>query len=206
MRYLPNLMIIFIWSTLSLIGCDSENEITQPMSYNFEHEIIFPKNVIAGMNIPIVLRQPDVNPRQNVKEFYLVSVDGRTETFLEMKRGRGSTIISIREPGDHLIELTNEIGKVVTGFNIHTFTDGEIGIKELSGILGDSNLSWDSTEVVHVTDDIYISEGDILTIGTGTIVLVSEKVNIFAEGEVHSYGTFESPIIFCAKDLPWGMI
>ena len=206
MRILQNKPVICCFSALTLLGCRSDGDHVQAPSYEFEYEITYSKNVTAGVVFPIVLKKRDVNPRHNIVEFFLVRIDGRTETILEVKRGMGSAILSITERGDHLIELTNENGVVTIGLKIHVFAEDEISIRELSGVLAGNDLNWDSTAVIHITNDVYVPAGNVLNVGAGTIILVSGKVNIFVEGDVHCLGTYESPILFSASDQPWGMI
>ena len=124
--------------------------------------MICPGKVTVGAVFPVVIRQIEVNPRLDITEYFRVNVDGNIVSNLELKRGMGSTVISIAEPGSHNIEVTDESGYKLNERTI--MIEPDIGIKELSGVLGEGDLIWDSTLVIHIKGNVRIPEGKMLKI------------------------------------------
>ncbi|MCA9148448.1 MAG: hypothetical protein KDA92_04075 [Planctomycetales bacterium] len=128
------------------------------------------------------------------------------------------------------VTLVNGLGSVLvtpTGsepFNLVAEIDGLSAMRALSaidmsaaqdiaGTLTGTETQWSG--VVHVTGDVVVPSGHVLTVEPGTLVLLEGKpqtsavqlgAKITVQGTLNSNGTAAAPVTFTAADLtkPWG--
>ncbi len=208
MDNMQRLLIFGCISFLTLMGCEKRRQQITNVQPIENYDLICPSDIPAGIAFPIVMMRSDLNPRIDVTESFSAKLDDNRwldAAEFELKRGMGSTVISARDHGNHFLEITNKFGYVTNRKWIGSTTDRDTA-RFTRGWLYDEELQWDSTQIVHIMDNLSISSDQVLNIGAGAIILINENVNIFINGEIHCHGTPESPILFSAFDQPWGMI
>lgn len=211
-----NSLIAFITITclLQIIGCSSSDNNVGGVPIIPDYpafEVISPQVVLSGHNLPVVMYQPDTNPRINQIQTLTFSCPEKSGFgSINLKRGMGSQLVDLSWTLGDVTELNvnvhSELGVTVEEFQVHILTNPVY--RELSGVLSPSEMIWDSTEIIQISDEITIPAGSVLTIQSGTIIELSENARVVVEGRVSCNGTRENPVIFTSdySGLPWGEI
>lgn len=113
------------------------------------------------------------------------------------------------DPGNFTLTATVDERQVSKGI---TSLGTSPAMTEVSGTL--ATATWNG--VVHVTGDVTVPAGEILTIAPGTLILVDgtaaiqdeNGIDFIVRGTVNANGTAQSPVTFTASDpaAPWGWI
>ena len=200
-------LFYFIILLVLFSGCDKSvvSEIEEPV---FDYNLIYPKHIGTNGLLPLVMIDPYSNPRSSDWEtFQISSAEANLNpTEFTLKRGRGSALIQFIDTSNITINLINGIGVAVSSLTVSI--DSDTNDSEFSGILQDESLYWDSTSTIHLIDDVFIPDGQTLTIGAGVRVELDLYVSIVAEGNIVCQGTEEAPVLFISHDAEnsWGEI
>ncbi|MBT7789607.1 MAG: right-handed parallel beta-helix repeat-containing protein [Calditrichaeota bacterium] len=197
-----------------IMGCSSSDNTVggvPVIPYYLAFEVISPQVVLSGHCLPVVIYQPNTNPRIDQKQALTLSCPERTGFgSVKLKRGMGSQLIDMNWALGDVTELSvnvhNELGVTVSEFQVRVITDPVN--RELSGVLSPTEMVWDSTAIIQISDEVTIPAGNELTIQPGTIIELSENARVIVEGRVSCKGTRENPVVFSSdySGLPWGEI
>ncbi len=207
--------IVTVSQILYFTGCDSfEKGIGIQLEPDYSaFEVFSPHKVKSGQILPVVIYMPYTNPRINQKQVVMLSALNACFNSISLKRGMGSQLVRFEDlgwcAGDSSVlnvNVINEMGITAEVFQIRIIDN--FTSRELSGVLSHSDLIWDSTEVIHITDNLTIPVGCRLRIEPGTIVELGENASVLVEGSVSCTGTRKNPVIFTSDSLglPWGEI
>lgn len=197
--------IIICAAAIILSGCDGETP--PPPDYPADNTLnaVYPRNIAENSELPVVLNDGNVNPRQAVWALYNLSgVESGMEADFNVKRGLGSITIADFQSREYRIYSSSSPAVPLIAFNINIKPRAQM--RELTGVLTPEDLNWDSTQIVYLEGDITIPAGNTLTVECGTIVICENLVSINAIGNVEFNGTAEYPIYFTSADTgsPWG--
>ena len=164
-------------------------------------EIVTPTVYPQGLEIPVVARVETLAGKRT-------GVNGNVEAAgfeaypLQLFRGVGSVFLpAATESGvisysAHIQSLSNP--KQITIESTTTW-------QSFSGTIV-SSADWGANARIQITGDLTIPAGVTLTIGDGSVVVLSPGVEITLNGHMIVNGTNASPVVFTAQDRsnPWG--
>jgi hypothetical protein len=190
-----------------LTGCD----VTESNSNNGENpidlQIVYPKVLIEDTGLPMILKDASINPRRSIWTLYSLSnIGSNTSIEFLIKRGCGSVTMNGLQGGEFQLFLAVNSANPIYSFDAQIKPRQQM--RELSGILSGNDLLWDSTQIIHLMQDITIPVGNTLIIGNGTSIISDFIVSVTAIGNIEIQGTAELPVYFTASDnyQPWGEI
>ena len=171
-------------------------------------EMIAPSRVTLGHPLPVAVIIPEINSRIDYSQTFRLQADssGIAPDEFVVKRGRGSVYATLDTPGFQLLELYDDAGNLFAISGV--LVEEQPTYRELSGILSGDELIWNSAEVIHLTGDVTIPSGSLLTIQPGARIELDQHVCIVVQGEIISQGTPAEPVFFTSH-LPgiyWGEI
>lgn len=149
--------------------------------FSGELEILSPKQYIANITLPVVLRTKDHDYTNTVN---LECTVNKGETFL-MKRGIGSTSVLLQQGKIDATAGTEKLSLSVT--------EASAQGKSLSGKV-ETDYVVPQNSVLHIDGDLEIIYSASLTIEPGAIILIDEGVNISNKGPINFKGTADHPI------------
>lgn len=130
---------------------------------------------------------------------------------ITLRNGLGSALVTLTGPGitsGASFSITASVGtrqvsKPMTSLRL-------VPVTNVSGALSGGATTWSG--VIHVTGDVIVPAGHVLTIQPGTLVLLNGVASgdggtdIQVNGTIRSLGTSDDPVTFTAWDptLPWG--
>ena len=175
------------WTPLKFEESDiSENQIN----------CIYPSKFVPELNMPIIFF---ISENEKIDLKYICgSMDGQQSIF-NIKRGIGSV-------NKYIYMLDSKLHFTIGG--ISSNVDFEIGglqvfdiPQEISGIINIPEFS-----IIVLQDCLVIPTGTTLKINEGTIVIISEGINIENHGSLIIEGTRTNPVVFtCSNsDSYWG--
>ena len=164
-------------------------------------EIVTPATYPVGLEIPVIARlQNPAGKRLGVNG--AVTATGFENQPLQLLRGVGSVFLpAAMESGTlsyaahlHALETPKQI-------EIETTTTWQTA----SGTIA-STTDWGQNGRIKITGNLAIPAGVTLTIGAGSVIVVSPDVEITVEGHLVVTGTNAQPVVFTAQDrtAPWG--
>jgi hypothetical protein len=119
---------------------------------------------------------------------------------IQLRRGFGYTILPAQSGSvtydAKTAGLTQNASSVIETGTTWTTVSGSIS----------SNTTWAANSRVHVTGNLTIDAGVMLTVGAGTIVKVATNGDIFVDGSLVVNGTAADPVVFAPASAParWG--
>lgn len=171
-------------------------------------QLVVPKTVPVGIPVPFAVMDTTVNPRLTQWLTLNLTTDPSVAPEMEliMKHGRVAGSTALSDSGSVKIRILNEHGTTLTDRTVKVTSLSST--RELSGALLGENLVWDSSSVVVVNDVVTIPAGERLSIGAGTIVLLSVNARIDVAGSLETEGTSEAPVVFSSTNAQtsWGEI
>ena len=169
-------------------------------------QIISPTRARSGETLPMVLRVLDWQGETNTlytNPLTLNNADDVDNVDIRVKKGVGSLSPVVSASGDFILTLDGALANS-PAHEVQLLDDG-FPVQTYAGTLN-GDIVWDATADRHITADLLIPAGSTLTIEAGTRVLLDDKVNVVAEGDIVTNGTARDPVVFNAFDrsLPWG--
>lgn len=163
-----------------------------------EIQCIFPSKYVSGIRMPIIFFT--IDEFQIVPIYHEVILNYNQNSF-HIKRGIGSINTIIESGITQLSFMLGETEKTIS-FSMNQLVEQNID----NTITTHTEIG--SFKLLRLTKNVEISEMGILTIKQGTVVLLSEGVNIENYGSINIQGTQQNPVIFsCAEsDKLWGGI
>lgn len=160
--------------------------------------LILPSAFPTGLPIPVVAWVENTNG-------VAVRVNGSLEApgrpLIPVFRGVGSGFL----PGGHssgLLDYEPRLKQIATARHIalEESTWETIG----GGTLGTTN--WPEHSRIAITGNVVIPAGAAVTLGAGSVVILSPGVAISVNGRLASHGTEADPVVFCPAlpGQPWG--
>jgi hypothetical protein len=205
---LPFVIGLLFIGILLLGGCTSsplDDDIPPNIS---DYTITHPNKIAEGQLFPIVIKAIYQDPRMAIWETLHISSENASMVpdIITLKRGAGSVSTLITGVGQSTIEIRNNYGNLIGTIDI--LIEDNLVYRELSGVLLENNLIWDSTAVIHIVGDVTVPAGSDLYIRAGTRVEIDEYVRLIAEGNIFSEGKADAPVFITAydRDQPWGEI
>ncbi len=165
---------------------------------NEEIEIIYPEKYVTGINMPFILK---VFENNKLKSTYYKFSNSVNSSLLNLKRGIGS------------INLLPDISTSTVSFYINDrIINVPVELVEpdwqyLNETI-ESTTQINSDSRIYINKDIIISKGVSVQIQAGSIIAISEGVNIINNGTLVVNGTNENPVVFTCIDQEnyWGGI
>ncbi len=156
-------------------------------NFNSSIDFIYPKNIVEGIDIPVVLKAGNFNI-QNPN--YVTCYTSNNK--FRIKKGFGSTLA--RPNNKNTIEIT------ITDKNYDLpvkpiKTEAHI----LSGTIN-THTEFAENSLVRVQSDLIISSGASLTFAAGTVVLINQGVNITSNGSLNFNGNNNNPILVTCSE------
>jgi hypothetical protein len=150
-------------------------------------EFIYPKNVVEGIDIPIVLKAGSYDiQNQNYVTCYA------NNNKFRIKKGFGSTLV--RPNNENKIEIT------AAGKNHELpVVPVKTGAQILSGTIN-THTEFAENSYIIIQSDINIAPGASLSFNAGTILLINEGVNISSNGSLFFRGNNDNPIFVTCSD------
>ncbi len=161
--------------------------------------IVMPAEYPVGLDIPVIARVESTDgKRRGVNG----TVTGFDDQPLQLLRGVGSVFL----PAATQAETRSYTASAAT-----LETPKQIVIEEnttwqsISGSLV-ASTDWGENARVQITNTLTVPAGVTLTIGQGSVIVVSPDVEIVVEGSIDVNGTNGRPVVFTAQDrnAPWG--
>jgi hypothetical protein len=164
-------------------------------------KLVAPRVYPRGLEIPLVARVEDAaGKRRGVNGF--ITAAAFPDHPLELLRGVGSVLLPPATAGGtlnyaggiHAVEVTKTID--IEASTTWTAVSGNIA----------AATDWGADARIHVTGQLTVVAGAVLTIGAGTIVRVAPDLEIAVNGRLVVNGTLDRPVVFVpeASDRPWG--
>jgi hypothetical protein len=191
---------LFVLSLITIISCSDHS--TKPSSDDlFSDEfLVVPKTISQNEKLPIVYRTIGNQYKPSLTIPLTFENASSSQDFIVMKKGTGAWNfdISTNQNFEILCEQINS-NKMIQ------YVENPI-VEEVSGLLSENHIIWDSTKVIHVLDDITIPEGTVLEVQAGTKIKVAPEKNFFINGELVIQGTKSNPVWFTTLDNDkfWG--
>jgi hypothetical protein len=166
-----------------------------------------------GIIVRIEVIRPDGNIERDLWDAVAtLSIDNPdvniSTSGIVLRNGLGSTLVKFTGRGDFTLTAK------VNGLEDSRFlTDlSNEPIQNISGTLSADSTVWEG--IIHITDDLLVPAGHILTILPGTLILLDgvssgpAGTDIDVKGAIESLGTALSPVTFTAynPDNAWGEI
>ncbi|MBN1457103.1 MAG: hypothetical protein JW912_04550 [Sedimentisphaerales bacterium] len=164
-------------------------------------EIVTPAEYPQGLEIPVIVRVEDISGKR-LGVNGSVTAAGFQEHPLQLLRGVGSVFLP----------PATQAGNISYTAQIHSLqTPKQIAIEAattwqtVSGTIA-STTDWGQNGRIKVTNDLTIPAGVTLTIGPGSVIVVSPNVEITIDGHIIVNGTNALPVVFTAQDrtAQWG--
>jgi hypothetical protein len=163
---------------------------------NPEIQCISPNAYYQGIEVPFIffIREED-----SIRPVYSQCECTQSSKQFNIKRGIGSVSVA-----EDLIDdlLVFNIGGNVFEASIHENVTIPL---ELTGEVT-SNISLPANSIVKISADLHIPAEYTLTVGSGTLIMVDEGINISNEGPIIFEGSQEYPILVTCSDKEkyWG--
>ncbi len=163
---------------------------------NEEIEIIYPEKYVTGIDMPFILKVVENN---KLKSTYHKVSNSVNSSVLNLKRGIGSINL--------LAEYsTNTVSFYFNGRTLNVPVELEEPDWQFLNETIESNTQINSDSRIYINKDITITRGVSVQIQEGSIIAVSEGVNIINNGTLVVNGTNENPVVFTCIDREkyWG--
>jgi len=171
--------------------------------------LTIPSRAIAGKNITFRLEVLDKKGElawwmwQSQGNIAAVSPEGGealhfAQSDFEIINGIGSLTTTVDRPGE--FEVTASVNDLATSKMV-TVLDPSTQMTSYSGFLAEDRLDWGpELGVVHLTAETFVPASKTLTIHPGALVMMDNKVQLEAWGNIRALGTQEDPIFFFPTD------
>jgi hypothetical protein len=171
---------------------------TESTIVNEEIEIIYPKKYVTGINMPFILKVIENN---EIKSAYYSFSNSVNSSVSNLKRGIGS--INLLPDNS-----TNTVSFYISDRIINAPLELEEPNWQTLNETVESNTQINNDSRIYVTKNITISKGVSVQIQAGSIIAISEGVNIINNGTLVVNGTNENPVVFTCMNQGsyWGGI
>jgi len=152
--------------------------------------LVYPPAVPSGSSVPLIVLIGDelLGSDQNL------DAEAGSVRF-RIKRGVGSAQVPAKSAGS-AIKIDNQSFPM----DINTINSAPL---LLSGVLPE-DLDIPAGSYINISDDLTIPEGRLLTIGSGTFMIIDPGVNIYNHGSISMGGTADAPVsVTCSNDGSW---
>jgi hypothetical protein len=171
---------------------------TESTIFNEKIEVIYPRKYVTGIKMPFILKVIENN---EIKSAYYSFSNSVNSVVSNLKRGIGS----INLLPDN---LTSTVSFYINDRIINAPLELEEPNWQSLNVTIESNTQINTDSRIYVNKDITISKGVSVQIQAGSIIAISEGVNIINNGTLIINGTNENPVVFTCMNQGryWGGI
>lgn len=163
--------------------------------------IVTPTEYPPGLEIPIIARI-DSPSGDRVGVNGVVTAAGFESHPLRLLRGVGSVFLP---PATQSGELSYTATVHSLAVEKKTAIEPSTAWRTVSGDIA-ASTDWGSDARIRISGDLRVVAGAVLTIGSGSVILVDPAVDVRVEGGIVANGSLDKPIVFTCSDrkIPWG--